>query len=60
MPTNKGRKQQNLAYHSTHEDAKANASGQRGSDSDHCGQSMDIRTHARELKSHRSAEKADA
>ena len=32
MPTNKGRKQQNLA---NQEDAKANASGQRGSDSDH-------------------------
>ena len=57
MPTNEGRKQQNLADRKTR---KPNASGQRGSDSDHCGQSMDIRTHARELKSHRSAEKADA
>ena len=59
MPTNKGRKQQNLAYHRPTKTRKpmprVNEAQTAIMRTVH-----DIRTHARELKSHRSAEKADA
>ena len=57
MPTNEGRKQQNLA-----EPRKTRQPMPRVNEAQTAIMRtvMDIRTHARELKSHRSAEKADA